>query len=755
MAARVGDDDDLELEALRAVDREQPDDIGALLLGNRLELGGADDALLADEAHEALDVGPAQLLVRAGQPRQLAQVRVAAPPVPLREHREVVVVVGDHALAETLEREPRSETGQAVVALLERAEEPGVAIREARRQRALEPDEQGPALGSPPQVHERVVRHAHERRGENGDERLVVVAVVQEPQVGQEVDDLLLVVVVAAGRAKGREAELAESLFVELRVGSRREEEDDLARSRLAGVDEILDARRHVLGLGGAPVRAAVLVGRLVGDEQLDRGAEGRIGKAARSRERLERVAEVGREEVVDDVEHLGPRAVVLGQGKHAAGGFAALAKDVDVRVPEAVDRLELVADEEEVLGGEQVDQLALEPVRVLELVDEHRAEAPALAVADRRVIPQEVPRVQLEILEVERRLAVLGGCVGVGEAPQQLLEERPVSCRELVERRLLDRVARLLVAREPVTWPAPGRQVGEVDQPLGRGRALQQVERTRRALPGRLGLLHPGRVLEHAPRRLAQLLDPRLQRAAGRRSRGRAPGPRSAASRRRRSASAAARARRYVASSRIRSGSPDAQNASSACSNASPASTRDWFSSSTRKRGSMPASNGCAFSRRWQKPWIVEIQAPSSSRARSWRPSSASRRRIRPRSSPAARSVYVIASTESMGRPRSQTARTKRSTSTVVLPVPAPAETKTRPPASIAASCSSFGVPVSSTTVMTAPPGTSTTGRTTSGTESRPSGRAAPRPSGCARRNGRACSFARSVCAQNASSSR
>ena len=149
VAACVGDDDDLELEALGAVDREQPDDIGALLLGNRLELGRADGALLADEAHEALDVGPAQLLVRAGEPRQLAQVRVAAPPVPLREHREVVVVVGDDALAEPLEREPRSETGQTVVALLERAEELGVAIREPRRQRALEPDEQRPALGAP------------------------------------------------------------------------------------------------------------------------------------------------------------------------------------------------------------------------------------------------------------------------------------------------------------------------------------------------------------------------------------------------------------------------------------------------------------------------------------------------------------------------------------------------------------------------------------------------------------------------------
>src|SRR5437660_134926 len=46
----------------------------------------------------------------------------------------------------------------------------------------------------------------------------------------------------------------------------------------------------------------------------------------------------------------------------------------------------------------------------------------------------------------------------------------------------------------------------------------------------------------------------------------------------------------------------------------------------------------------------------------------------MRPRSSAAARSVYVIASTDSIGSPRSQTARTKRSTSTVVFPVPAAA---------------------------------------------------------------------------------
>ena len=54
VAARVGDDDDLELEPLGRVDRQQPDHVGALLLGDRLELGRADRVLLGDEAHEAL-----------------------------------------------------------------------------------------------------------------------------------------------------------------------------------------------------------------------------------------------------------------------------------------------------------------------------------------------------------------------------------------------------------------------------------------------------------------------------------------------------------------------------------------------------------------------------------------------------------------------------------------------------------------------------------------------------------------------------
>ena len=113
VAARVGHDDDLELEPLRGVDREQPHRVGALLLGDRLELARADRLLLADEAHEPLDVRPAQLLVRARQPGELAEVRVPAAAVPLRQDGEVVVVLGDDPLAEPLEREPRREARPA------------------------------------------------------------------------------------------------------------------------------------------------------------------------------------------------------------------------------------------------------------------------------------------------------------------------------------------------------------------------------------------------------------------------------------------------------------------------------------------------------------------------------------------------------------------------------------------------------------------------------------------------------------------
>ena len=174
---------------------------------------------------------------------------------------------------------------------------------------------------------------------------------------------------------------------------------------------------------------------------------------------------------MVDHVEHLGPRAVVLRQREHAADLLAALAEDLDVRMPEAVDRLELVADEEDlgVLVREQVDELALEPVRVLELVDHDRAEAPALALADLGVVAQQLTREQLQVLEVERRLAVLGLPVGAVVGEQELLQLLAVAGGERLERGLLDRGARLVELGRA--------EIGEIEQLLGPVRRVEVAQ--------------------------------------------------------------------------------------------------------------------------------------------------------------------------------------------------------------------------------------------------------------------------------------
>src|SRR5207249_4129996 len=153
-------------------------------------------------------------------------------------------------------------------------------------------------------------------------------------------------------------------LLVPLCVRAGGEEENDLSRRRRLCVDELADPLRDVLRLRAPPVRAAAEVRLLVGDEQLDGMAEDRIGKLARRGERLVALSEGRAEEIVDRREHFRPRAVVLGQRQALRRGGATGAEDVDVRMAERVDRLELVADEEDILlrtAGEQIDQLALE----------------------------------------------------------------------------------------------------------------------------------------------------------------------------------------------------------------------------------------------------------------------------------------------------------------------------------------------------------------------------------------------------------
>ena len=153
--------------------------------------------------------------------------------------------------------------------------------------------------------HERVVRHADERRGEHGRERDVVVAVVEEAEVREQIDDLLLAEVAAPGRTVRRQPLAAQRLLVALGVRAGSEEHDDLARLGLAGVDELAYAARDAPRLALAPVLAGVGEARLVGDEQLDRMPEDRVRELGGRGERLVVVAERVPEEVVHGREHL------------------------------------------------------------------------------------------------------------------------------------------------------------------------------------------------------------------------------------------------------------------------------------------------------------------------------------------------------------------------------------------------------------------------------------------------------------------
>ncbi|MDW8337807.1 MAG: hypothetical protein RMM28_01530, partial [Thermoleophilia bacterium] len=114
-----------------------------------------------------------------------------------------------------------------------------------------------------------------------------------------------------------------------------------------------------------------------------------------------------------------------------------ALPEDLDVRVPEAVDGLELVPDGED-LGdaglGDEVDELALETIRVLELVHHDEAEARPDGISDVLMGSEEVASVELQILEVEDRLGALRGRVLGGVAVEELLEEVPIARGERLE---------------------------------------------------------------------------------------------------------------------------------------------------------------------------------------------------------------------------------------------------------------------------------------------------------------------------------
>ena len=197
-------------------------------------------------------------------------------------------MLDEDPLAEQLQGEACGALDEPLVALQEGAHEPPVVLRQVVGEGALDALEDRPPLRRGADQDERVVGDADERRGQHGEERLVVVAVLQQPQVVEQVDDLLLAEVAAAGHPDRRQVDRAQLLLEPLGVGAGREQEHDLARRGGARVDQLAHATGDMPRLGAAPVDARVGVRRLVGDEQLEGRPEGRVAVAGRGHELLE-----------------------------------------------------------------------------------------------------------------------------------------------------------------------------------------------------------------------------------------------------------------------------------------------------------------------------------------------------------------------------------------------------------------------------------------------------------------------------------
>ena len=235
-----------------------------------------------------------------------------------------------------------------------------------------------------------------------------------------------------------------------------------------------------------------------------------RLGSLHRRGERLEAV-EQGAADRVRGGDQLRGGPEVPGQRQRDAVRLIPLgeppvlaAVDLDVGVPEPVDRLELVADQEQagVRAAQLLDQPELEAVRVLELVDHQVAELLPVAVTQQLRAGQEPDRSQLQVLEVQRRalrLQLLVAAAEPGDELAQLLvgggehEGRHRRPRPLQRRRVA--VAGLTLEVLPVgddhqgaepleellAWLGTGVELGRGRDPLAAEQALR---------PGRLGAL-------------------------------------------------------------------------------------------------------------------------------------------------------------------------------------------------------------------------------------------------------------------------
>ena len=215
--------------------------------------------------------------------------------------------------------------------------------------------------------HESVRREPDERRGQHRVGRLLVARVGQRAQIRDQVDDLGMGPVAATADHVGRNPELLERPLVGPQVRRRAREHDDVAR-RGAGVDQLLHPGRPAPAprpAATAPrARPAVPTPHPSRRSAARPSGHRRAGPSRPARNGVKRSPNTLREGGVERVEDLatasGSSIVSVACAPLRRELLPPAFEQRHVGMAEAVDRLERVADREQVRARNRLDQLEL-----------------------------------------------------------------------------------------------------------------------------------------------------------------------------------------------------------------------------------------------------------------------------------------------------------------------------------------------------------------------------------------------------------
>ena len=335
-----------------------------------------------------------------------------ASPAGRDEDREVVAGLRDRGVDQGGEAESRATRAQTDQPRGELAQQLPLGGRDLLEALGLDrlgladarnPLEHGPDValrsGGLSQQPERVGGGAAGGRGEGAEQRSSSSGLAIVASSAQTSADLLLGPVAAAADHVGPQAGPFERVLVGVEVGEGAQQDDHRAALH-PGVGQLAQPGGQEPGLGQL-VAGGGRVGRrpeverpvllpafgLGGEQHLDRRSRHPAGGspadgAAPTRSGAVAVPEQPRPisltaPITSGRERKFPLSAITSAAGLGLGPVAALAEDVEVGVAEPVDRLQLVADDHQLglAAAQRLDQTQLEPVRVLELVDEDVAE--------------------------------------------------------------------------------------------------------------------------------------------------------------------------------------------------------------------------------------------------------------------------------------------------------------------------------------------------------------------------------------------